>query len=64
MAKYKVRDGFVCWVPKEVSGKIIEQNYTAGEELELTEEQFEKVAHQVEPVTSKRTTRSTKEDTE
>lgn len=65
MAKYKVRDGFVCWVPKEVSGKIIEQNYTAGEELDLTDEQYEKVKHQVEPVATKRTSRTTtKEETE
>ena len=57
MARYKVRQGFVCWVADN-------KHYKGGEQVELTEEQYNKVKHQVEPVVPKRTRSSSKETNE
>lgn len=46
MTKYKVRDGFVVHLPNRVHGE--------GETIELSLEEAEKVAHQVELVNVKK----------
>ena len=55
MAKYEVRKGFVVWIGEN-------KHYQEGEEFELTDEDYKKFAHQVQPV-SKRTSRSTTKET-
>ncbi len=57
--KVQVRKGFVVWLDPQ-------KHYTEGEQIDVTDEQHEKIKHQVEPVaTTKRGSKTTtKEETE
>lgn len=41
--KVQVRKGFVVWLDPQ-------KHYTEGEQIDVTDEQYQKIKHQVEPV--------------
>jgi hypothetical protein len=50
MARFKVRKGFCVYL----KGDLMEQPYPEGQEIELNDQQFDQVKHQVEPVVKSR----------
>lgn len=57
MAKYRVREGFVAHV-RQGNGSVFP--FEAGSEIELTAEQYDLHAHQVEPVIASKKEKSSK----